>query len=200
MGRTKAFDPAEVARAARAVFWTRGFESASLPELQEATGLSASSIYHSFGSKRGLFDAAVASYLDEVARPRWQPLTAPQVQPDALVDYLIGLRTALRSSGTLPADHGCLLLNTASAPLAGDDTVARAGGAYCAERRSAIGRGVDARRPDLDPAARSCLADACTGQVVAAFTLVRVDAAQAARCLDAALTLVHRPGSGERSS
>ncbi|HOZ57111.1 MAG TPA: helix-turn-helix domain-containing protein, partial [Nakamurella multipartita] len=69
MGRTKTFDPGEVVRAARAVFWTRGFESASLPELQEATGLSVSSIYHSFGSKRGLFDAAVASYLDEVARP-----------------------------------------------------------------------------------------------------------------------------------
>ncbi len=196
MGRTKTFDPAEVVRAARAVFWTRGFESASLPELQEATGLSASSIYHSFGSKRGLFDAAVASYLDEVARPRWQPLTAPQVRPAALVDYLVGLRTALRSSGTLPADHGCLLLNTASAPLAGDDTVARAVGAYCAELRAAIGRGVDAARPELDPAARACLADACTGQVVAAFTLIRVDAEQAARCLDAALTLVDPEPAG----
>lgn len=196
MGRTKTFDTAEAVRAARAVFWARGFESASLPELQEATGLNASSIYHSFGSKRGLFDAAVASYLDEVARPRLRPLTGPQVEPDALVDYLVGLRAALRCAGTLPADHGCLLINTASAPLAADDSVAQAIGDYCAELRTAIGRGLDARRSDLEPAARSGLADACTGLVVAAFTLVRVDPEQAARSLDAALRLIDPAPAG----
>ncbi|MDD0859753.1 TetR/AcrR family transcriptional regulator [Arthrobacter alpinus] len=48
-----------------------------LPDLERATGLSRSSIYHAFGSKRGLFDAAVASYLSEIIRPRLQPLDSP---------------------------------------------------------------------------------------------------------------------------
>ena len=49
MGRTQTFDTNEVVRAARAVFWEHGYESAALPELEKATGLSRSSIYHAFG-------------------------------------------------------------------------------------------------------------------------------------------------------
>jgi AcrR family transcriptional regulator len=76
MGRTRAFAEIDVVRAARGVFWNRGYEETSLPDLEAATGLNRSSIYHSFGSKRGLFDAAVESYLDDVVRPRLEPLRA----------------------------------------------------------------------------------------------------------------------------
>jgi TetR/AcrR family transcriptional repressor of nem operon len=193
MGRTKTFDTAQVVRAARGVFWAHGFEDTSLPALQEATGLSTSSIYHSFGSKRGLFDAAVESYLDEVARPRWRPLVAETVDRGALADYLSSLRGVLLTPGTFPADHGCLLIRSASGAIAADEVVARTVRAYCDELRAAIGRGVDASRPDLDPASRGTLAQACTGLVIAAFSLVRVDPAQSGRCLDAALALLDQP-------
>lgn len=192
MGRTRTFDTAAAVRAARGVFWAQGYEQASLPALQEATGLGASSLYHAFGSKRGLFDAAVQSYLDEVARPRLRPLTAETVRPDAIVDYLAGLRDALARRGTLPGDHGCLLINAACAPVSEDAEVARTVGDYCAELRGALARGVAARLPELDEAARETLADACTGLVVAAFDLVRVDPAQSARSLDAAIALLDR--------
>ena len=56
MARTQSFDRDTVVRAARTLFWTVGYESASIPELETATGLSRSSIYNAFGSKRGLFD------------------------------------------------------------------------------------------------------------------------------------------------
>ena len=100
MGRPQTFETVEVVRAARAVFWHDGYESASLPDLEQATGLSRSSIYHAFGSKRGLFDAVVASYLDEVIRPRLRPLTVVQVEPGALAAYLVGLRAALARPGS----------------------------------------------------------------------------------------------------
>ena len=73
MGRTQTFDTTEVVRSARRVFWEHCFENASIVELEQATGLNRSSIYYAFGSKRGLFDAAVESYLDEIIRPRLQP-------------------------------------------------------------------------------------------------------------------------------
>lgn len=193
MGRTKRFDTAQVVRAARGVFWAHGFEDASLPALQEATGLSTSSIYHSFGSKRGLFDAAVESYLDEVARPRWRPLDAETVERGALADYLAALRAVLLTPGTFPSDHGCLLIRSASESIAADEAVARAISDYCAELRAAIGRGVDACRPELSAAARDTLAQTCTGLVIAALSLVRVDPAQSGRCLDAALALIDPP-------
>lgn len=190
MGRTQTFDTDEVVRAARAVFWARGYEEAALPELERATGLSRSSIYHAFGSKRGLFGAAVDSYLDEVIRPRLAPLTSPTVPPEALAHYLDGLRAALLRAGTLPATSGCLLVNSAGAPIGHDDEVARAISGYRAELRAAIGNGVRAALPDRVPAAQDTLADACTGLVVAAFALVRVAPAEAVRALDTAGALL----------
>jgi AcrR family transcriptional regulator len=194
MGRRRAFDTEEAIRAARRVFWSQGFETASLPALEEATGLSASSIYNAFGSKRGLFDAAVASYLDEIARPRLRPLTGAHVEPGALVGYLTGLRAALTSSDALPGRAGCLLINSAGAPIGDDEAIADTVAAYCRELRAALGNGVRARLPDGETAACETLADACAGLVVAAFAVVRVDPRQAARFLDAACSLVAQRG------
>ncbi len=190
MGRAQTFDTDAAVRAARGVFWAQGYEGASLPELEQATGLSRSSIYHAFGSKRGLFDAAVDSYLDEVVRPRLRPLVADDVAPDALHGYLHGLRGVLRDRVSSAAAHGCLLLNTSGAPVAHDDDVRRTVAAYRDELRTAIGRGVDARHPGLPAAERDRLAETCTGLVVAALLIVRVDPAAAVRSLDTALDLL----------
>ncbi|MDD7944843.1 TetR/AcrR family transcriptional regulator [Microbacterium sp. NE2HP2] len=190
MGRTQSYDRDDVVRAARSVFWEQGYEGAPLPELERVTGLNRSSIYHAFGSKRGLFDAAVESYLDEIIRPRLSPLTVDEVAPGALEEYLLGLRTALKQPASLPASSGCLLVNTAAAPIGRDEAVAHVIAGYRSELRSAFGRGVAARRSDLDGAQVATLADACTGLVVSAFALARVDAAGAADAVGTAIALV----------
>ncbi|MBM7369066.1 TetR/AcrR family transcriptional regulator [Gordonia hydrophobica] len=190
MGRNQTFDTDDVIRAARGVFWARGFEGASLPELERATGLSRSSIYHAFGSKRGLFDAAVDSYLGEVVRPRLRPLTGGDVDPEAIDQYLAGLRAALLRAGTLPATSGCLLVNTAGAPIGHDAAVAHVISAYAAELRTAFTAGVRARLPHLTAATQEAIADACTSHVITAFTLVRIDPDIAAQALDAARNLL----------
>jgi AcrR family transcriptional regulator len=186
MGRVQTFDTAEVVRAARSVFWEHGYESTSLPDLEQATGLSRSSIYHAFTSKRGLFDAAVDSYLDEVIRPRLRPLTRDDVDPGALDHYLVGLRDALLSTGTLPATSGCLLVNAAGAPIGHEDGVTTVIEAYTTELRTALLAGVRAQRPHLPRDVQDTLADTCTGLVVSAFALVRISPAEAARALDTA--------------
>lgn len=186
MGRNQTFDTAAAVRAARAVFWARGYEATALPDLERATGLSRSSIYHAFASKRGLFDAAVDSYLDEVVRPRLRPLAGDDVTPDALDHYLTGLRDALLRGDTLPATSGCLLVNSANAPIGQDDGVAAVVEAYAAELRTAMAAGVRARLPHLADDATQTLSDVCAGLVISAFALVRVDRAEAARSLDTA--------------
>lgn len=193
MGRTQTYDRTQVVRAARELFWSEGFEGVPLPELERATGLNRSSIYHAFGSKRGLFDAAVESYLAEVIRPRLRPLAGADVAPEALEDYLSGLRDALAAAGSLPATSGCLLVNTAAAPIARDDAVRTVVADYRAELRAAFGRGVAARRPDLADTEQSTLADACTSLAVSAFALVRVDPTGADDALRTALSLVAAP-------
>lgn len=192
MGRTQQFDTLEVVRAARGVFWKSGFEGSSLPELEAATGLKRSSIYHAFESKQGLFEAVIENYLDEVIRPRLTSLAGENVAEDALETYLQGVRAALQRPDTLAASSGCLLVNAASAPIAHDETVAKAIADYRAELRAAIHRGVRARFPAAREGESSVLADACTGLVVAAFSLVRVAPEAAVQSLDAALGLIAR--------
>lgn len=204
MPRPQAFDRGTVVRAARTVFWRDGFEDASIPTLEEATGLSRSSIYNSFGSKRGLFDAAVQSYLDEVIRPRLLPLRADPVAADAVTRYIDDLTATFRRADSLPATSGCLLINAAGAPIARDPEVARTIADYRRELREAVGRGIRARRHAATPAVQERLADTVTGLVVAAFALVRIAPAEAVGTLATARDLIEEAalisGSEARSS
>jgi TetR/AcrR family transcriptional repressor of nem operon len=193
MGRTRTFAEIDVARAARGVFWSSGYEDTSLPDLEAATGLNRSSIYHSFASKRGLFDAAVESYLDDVIRPRLAPLGASDVEPGALETYLRGLREAMIDERTPLAKNGCLLLNATGSSLGHEAGLKTVVTRYCDDLRSAIASGVAARRADLPPAAQATLVTTCAGLVFASMAIVRVDRTAAAGMLDAALAAVARP-------
>jgi len=190
MGRTRSFAEVDVARAARGVFWSRGYEDTSLPDLEEATGLNRSSIYHSFTSKRGLFDAAVESYLDDVVRPRLAPLRAPEVAPDALETYLRGLRQAMIDHETALAKNGCLLLNATGSSLGHEAALLAVVTRYCDDLRAAVASGVAARRPELAAEAADMLTTTVTGLVFASMAIVRVDSSSAAATLDAALAAV----------
>ncbi|WP_345474344.1 TetR/AcrR family transcriptional regulator [Glutamicibacter ectropisis] len=190
MARTLAFDSTAVIKKARSLFWAKGFEAASIPELEAATGLSRSSIYNSFGSKRGLFDAAVQSYLNEIVRPRLQPLTTENVDSDALIEYFDGLISIFSQPDALPTSNGCMLINTASSPLSTDSHVSAVVQTYREELESAFSRGIQAFRGDLDSAVQQRLASTVTGLVVAAFALVRIAPEQARTLLEDAKALV----------
>ena len=97
MGRTQTFDTDEAVRSARDVFWDKGFEGTSLADLEVATGLSRSSLYHAFTSKRGLFDAAVQDYLDTIIRPRLRILITEPIPADAVQQYFNGLIQAINT-------------------------------------------------------------------------------------------------------
>ena len=194
MARTLAFDRDTAARAARQVFWRDGFESASIPALETATGLSRSSIYNAFGSKRGLFDAAVESYLDEIVRPRLAGLLAEPIAPEALDAYLAGLGQALENAAQLPASHGCLLVNSASSPIGADPHIAEVIEAYRAELASAFDRGLAAADPHLPEPQRTVRGQAVTGLVIAAFAMVRTSRPQACELVKAARTVARGQG------
>ena len=63
MGRHREFDEAEVVEKAMQAFWKDGWRDATPQRLVEATGLSRSSLYTAFGSKKGLFLAALDLYV-----------------------------------------------------------------------------------------------------------------------------------------
>ncbi len=59
MGRTRSFDDAVVIRRCAHAFRITGYEGTSIDDLVQATGLHRGSLYKAFGSKRGLFVAAL---------------------------------------------------------------------------------------------------------------------------------------------
>jgi len=124
MARKRSFDEAAVLRAARDVFWTRGYEATSLDLLQAAMGLSRSSVYETFGSKRALFARVLDGYLAEVIDPRLAPLERPDAGLAALVAYFEDLGGFLRQAPAELAGRGCLLLNTATELAVLDDEAA----------------------------------------------------------------------------
>jgi len=63
-GRPRAFDIDDVLDRAVEVFRARGYEAASMADIERATGLNTSSIYNTFGSKEALFQRALSRYQD----------------------------------------------------------------------------------------------------------------------------------------
>jgi len=62
-GRTRQFDVDEALDRALEVFWARGYEGATLPELTSAMGINRPSLYAAFGNKEELFRKALDRYL-----------------------------------------------------------------------------------------------------------------------------------------
>lgn len=188
MGRTATFDRRVVIARARDIFWAKGYEATAVPDLEEATGLKRSSLYHAFGSKKGLFDEAINSYLNEEVRPLIARLKGPDVSPEALARYFTKLRDGVVSEDGHP---GCLLVAAANAPVGADPLVAGVIADYHAELLRAFTAGVLAAKPGLSaPQARST-ARMLVALNISALALARTNPALAAADFDEALTLLN---------
>jgi TetR/AcrR family transcriptional repressor of nem operon len=64
MARPREFDEVTALDAAIGCFWQRGFEATSMRDLAASMGLSAPSLYNTFGDKRALFTRALEHYLE----------------------------------------------------------------------------------------------------------------------------------------
>jgi TetR/AcrR family transcriptional repressor of nem operon len=108
MARPREFDEEEVLNRALEVFCTKGFEGATLDDLEQATGLGRGSLYGAFGDKRSLFLKALARYLDTAMRQRLAALQAPS----AGRAEIIGLFRALAREAVGDRERkGCLVTN-----------------------------------------------------------------------------------------
>ncbi|ROP42224.1 TetR/AcrR family transcriptional regulator [Saccharothrix texasensis] len=64
MGRPRGFDEAEVVRAAAALFAGRVYDGVSVDDLVTHLGVHRNSLYKTFGSKRGLYLAALRRHVE----------------------------------------------------------------------------------------------------------------------------------------
>lgn len=116
LGRPRSFDRQTALRQAMDVFWSLGYEAATLADLQKAMGgISAPSFYAAFGSKEALFREAVELYSSTLGAPMLNAL-AEGCTARASVEAL--LRAAVRAFRKPGKPRGCMLVLAAmnSAP------------------------------------------------------------------------------------
>ena len=109
MARPREFDEATVLDAAMQCFWRQGFESTSVKDLIERTGLTAASLYNAYGDKRAMFRTALDRYIEKSIGARLQrsETLPPREGIKAFFDDI--LRRSLRDR-----EHkGCLIVNSA---------------------------------------------------------------------------------------
>ena len=152
MVRSRSYDEGQVLTGAMHAFRRSGYSGVSIPELEVATGLSAGSIYNSFGDKRGIFLAAFAHYLKAVLDRRISTFAKP-------ANGLSGLRQLFLSLLREPDGEtfGCLITNSAiefgSDDAASEQTVLK--GFEILQRlfvdRLAAAKAANRLRGDVDP-------------------------------------------------
>jgi TetR/AcrR family transcriptional repressor of nem operon len=102
------------------IFWSKGYNGTTLPDLVEATRLSRSSLYAAYGDKHGLFLAALDQFIQDSLARIDSDLDASRPALECLRVCLAGC--VQRSCGT-SGKRGCLVVATAKELAANDPEV-----------------------------------------------------------------------------
>jgi AcrR family transcriptional regulator len=106
-GRPRAFDRDLALRHAMEVFWTKGYDKASLADLTSAMGINSPSLYAAFGSKEALFQEAAMLYGRLEGGDIWNAIDEAPTAKEALSGFLHSTAAAFTQPGK-PA--GCLIV------------------------------------------------------------------------------------------
>ena len=116
-GRPREFDAEKALDRAMRVFWKKGYEGASLPDLTRAMGINRPSLYAAFGNKEQLFRKALDRYLDADGPTAGIGNAFDEPTARAVVEKI--LRTSAESLTCAKSPRGCLLIT--GALVCGDD-------------------------------------------------------------------------------
>ncbi|MFO7857830.1 MAG: TetR/AcrR family transcriptional regulator [Ectothiorhodospiraceae bacterium] len=111
MGRPASYDRNEVLQRAVALFWEQGYHATSVKDLEAAVDMRPGSLYAAFGSKAGLFGAALEAYADaSEQRLRDILAAAPGVVAGirAYLEAVAATATGVEASGP----RACMIVKT----------------------------------------------------------------------------------------
>ncbi|MCP4303978.1 MAG: TetR/AcrR family transcriptional regulator [bacterium] len=111
MGRPKMYDREGITDRAMNLFWERGYHATSTRDLTEAMGVNPYSLYAEFGSKQGLYSAAVERYESTVMVGHFGGLEAEDASLEEIRDVLDFFGESGDRKGSY---RGCLLCNAST--------------------------------------------------------------------------------------
>ncbi len=110
MARPREFDPDDVLDKAVLLFWRKGYEATSVQDLVEELGVNRGTMYNTWGSKHGLFLAALDRYRDRVADRLLGGLERSRDGAASIRKFFDGLIAVATTGRDL---RGCLMTNSA---------------------------------------------------------------------------------------
>ena len=147
MGRPKTYERDEVARKAMELFWLHGFHGTSTQALVDHIKINRYSLFAEFGTKQGLFEAALALYESEIVQWYFGALEAPDAGLDELIAVIEFFASAAGTPGT---ERGCLICNSATERAAHDPVSRNFVESYVNRISAAIGRALEHAREQGD--------------------------------------------------
>ena len=110
-GRPREFDYDEALEQAMRVFWSKGYEGTSMPDLTDAMGMNRPSIYASFGNKEELFRKALERYAENAQAFFREALNKPTIH-ESISAFLCGAATSFACP---ESPRGCMAVQGALA-------------------------------------------------------------------------------------
>lgn len=147
------------------VFWRRGYQATTLADLLAETGLSKSSFYESFGTKRDVLLTALRRYAESGMGGLIAPLLAPGASRPAIEATLGNM---VRHARSREGRRGCLVNNTLG-EVAPNDPVVFAATRTVLEQLEALLIGVVTRAQDRGEITRKESARALARFLATAF-------------------------------
>src|SRR5579871_4834110 len=206
-GRPRNFDELEVLEKATQVFWSKGYDGATIDDLVAAMGVGRPSLYAIFGDKRTLFLRVLRAYAEKKGARAANALLSPQTLRASLASFL---RHEVESATEEGSALGCLIVCVA--PLVDDAEVrqflkhAAAGASAMVERRFQDGIRAGEIPSDFPVASRASLViDLSRGLTVrarmgAARKTLLKDADEAADLVLLPRRTSHGPSGGARKA
>lgn len=122
MVRIREFDTDRAVAQAMELFWEHGYEGTSLQDLTDGLAIGRGSLYAAFGSKDGLYQAALERYRQECVGPMLQALAVDSDVRGALR----GLLTVLVTDAVADERRrGCMVVNAATERVPHDPATSR---------------------------------------------------------------------------
>jgi AcrR family transcriptional regulator len=111
MARTARYDRQVALEKAMNLFWERGYNGASMKQIEQALDMRPGSIYATFGSKDGLFGEALTAYAEQGGIELKEHLAGYSSVLDGLQNYLRHI--AIQSSpGQESPSRACMIVKT----------------------------------------------------------------------------------------
>jgi AcrR family transcriptional regulator len=194
--RPREYERANVVEAAKNSFWARGYEGASIVDLEESTGLNRSSLYLAFGAKRGLFDAALDDYEGSFIASRVGAMEGASPGLAEIVGFFSGIRAYLLEDPEL-SQRGCLMVNTIAELAGRDPDATHRGIVFRDQLRRAFTHALEGASADRDGAQATIRQRAwmLTAATFGVWLTARIDPLDAADLCDAITAEISSWGS-----